>query len=156
MNSHSLRVSPEWLDAYNKRHNAKPRVSREVVDQTVRGVNALKKEEARARREALEARLLRDMRAIGLPAPTREFKFHPTRKYRFDFAWDAYKLAVECDGGTGRVLAHNSPKGYQYDCERDAEASILGWTVLRFTGNQIKNGSAVTFVERWMKARGFA
>ena len=65
----------------------------------------------------------------------REYKFHATRKWRFDFAWPYLKIAVECDGGQwlksgGR---HNTDK----DREKLNNAVLDGWLVLRFSGNQI-------------------
>ncbi len=33
------------------------------------------------------------------PAPKREFRFHPTRQWRFDFAWERERVAVELEGG---------------------------------------------------------
>lgn len=66
-----------------------------------------------------------------------EYRFHPTRKWRFDLAWPHKKIAVECDGmvwqaGGGR---HNT------DTDRDKMniAALMGWRVLRFSGNQIRS-----------------
>ena len=36
---------------------------------------------------------------LNLPAPVPEFRFHPERKWRFDFAWPEHKIAVEQEGG---------------------------------------------------------
>jgi very-short-patch-repair endonuclease len=65
--------------------------------------------------------------------PTPEFRFHPKRRWRFDFAWPAEKIAVECEGGTWSGGRHTRGKGYEGDCEKYNEAVILGWRVLRFT-----------------------
>lgn len=34
-----------------------------------------------------EETLLLQLRALKLPAPEREYRFHPGRRWRFDFAW---------------------------------------------------------------------
>lgn len=60
--------------------------------------------------------------------PVRELRFHPTRRWRFDFAWPDQKLAVEIDG-RGR---HQTVTGVRGDCEKHNEAVRLGWRVLRF------------------------
>ena len=39
------------------------------------------------------------LRVAGLPAPEREFVFHPLRKWRFDFAWPEQFVAAEVEGG---------------------------------------------------------
>jgi hypothetical protein len=41
------------------------------------------------------------LRAAGLPEPIREYRFAPSRRWRFDFAWPAAMLAVEVEGGAG-------------------------------------------------------
>ena len=64
----------------------------------------------------------------GVPAPVRELRFHPERRWRFDFAWPDIKLAVEIDG-RGR---HQTVVGVRNDCEKLNEALRLGWRVLRF------------------------
>lgn len=40
-----------------------------------------------------------DCRLRNLPAPVAEYRFHETRKWRFDHAWPDRKLALEIDGG---------------------------------------------------------
>ena len=71
----------------------------------------------------------------------REYKFHPTRRYRFDFVFEG-KIAVEIQG-FGR---HQRFIGYQNDCERQAEALMLGWRVLQVTPAQVKSGQALKWL----------
>jgi len=69
-----------------------------------------------------------------LPQPIREYRFHPVRKWRFDFAWPKIKLAVEIDGHTfdGSVPGnHARGKKYQNDCIKQNAAQLDGWAVLR-------------------------
>lgn len=84
---------------------------------------------------ALKAKLL------GLPDPERELKFHPTRKWRFDFAWPAVKIAVEIEGGnfSRGKSRHTTGKGYEQDCEKYNAAAALGWIVFRLTGDMVKD-----------------
>lgn len=58
----------------------------------------------------------------------REYRFHPTRKWRFDFAFPSQKLAIEIEG-FGR---HQTVTGYMTDLEKYNEATRLGWRMLRF------------------------
>lgn len=64
-----------------------------------------------------------------------EHKFHPTRKWRFDFAWVDLKIALECDGGTFKINGgrHNSDS----DREKLNNAALLGWRVVRFSTQQL-------------------
>lgn len=72
--------------------------------------------------------------ATGAPRPVREYRFHPVRKWRFDMAWPAVKLAVEIDG-RGR---HQTVVGVRRDTEKINEAIKLGWRVLRFPATDYK------------------
>lgn len=65
--------------------------------------------------------------------PVREFRFHPTRKWRFDYAIPVLKIAIECDGGVWTGGRHVSPQGYLKDMEKFNAAAELGWVVLKFT-----------------------
>ena len=46
----------------------------------------------------LEADLATQLRDSKIPAPRRNFRFHPKRMWRFDFAWPSKMLAVEVEG----------------------------------------------------------
>lgn len=76
------------------------------------------------------------------PLPTLEHRFCE-RRWRFDLAFIAQKVAVEIDGGTWTGGRHVRPKGFQNDMEKLNRASVLGWTVLRFTPDQIRSGVAL-------------
>ena len=78
----------------------------------------------------------------------REYVFHPTRKWRFDFAIPAYKLAIEVEGGIFSRGRHNTGKGMLADMEKYASAQVLGWTVLRVGGPHIKSGEAIEWTKQ--------
>lgn len=81
--------------------------------------------------------------------PQREYRFHPVRKWRFDFAWPTIKLALEIDGGTWAGKAsHASGSGIARDMEKINEAILLGWRVLRSTSGMVKSGEALNLVRR--------
>lgn len=85
-----------------------------------------------------------------LPMPETEYRFHPTRRWRFDFAWPAIKLAVEIDGGTWVKGRHVRGAGYARDCEKMNTAQLMGWTVFRFTSEQVRAGEAVGMIEQFI------
>jgi len=61
-----------------------------------------------------------------------EHIFHPTRKWRFDFANPELKIAVEQEGGVWIFGRHNRGKGFLSDLEKYNAATIMGWRVLRY------------------------
>lgn len=67
-----------------------------------------------------------------LPQPVREHRFHETRRWRFDLAWPALKLAAEFHGGVWIRGGHSRGKGQQKDFDKLNAAIALGWTVLQF------------------------
>ena len=100
---------------------------------------------------ALEDALAFQIRAVGLPKPEREFRFHPTRKWRFDFAWPRYNVAVEVEGGIYSAGRHTRGKGFERDCEKTNAAVVQGWRVLRVTAKHIKSGTAINQIEQALK-----
>jgi very-short-patch-repair endonuclease len=95
----------------------------------------------------LEVLLSFQIKAAALPEPEREYRFDPDRRWRFDFAWPAYKLAVECEGGTWVNGAHNRGEHFESDCEKYNAAALAGWHVLRLTVGMIKSGEALQAIE---------
>ncbi len=78
----------------------------------------------------------------GLPKPVAEYRFCE-RRWRFDWAWPDFKLAVEQEGGVWTHGRHTRSKGYMNDMTKYNRATVLGWTVLRFTPDQVRNGTAL-------------
>ena len=66
----------------------------------------------------------------------REYRFHPTRLWRFDFAFAYRKIAIEIEGGTWSGGRHTRGSGYAEDCLKYNEAAKLGWTILRYTSKK--------------------
>lgn len=118
------------------------------------------------------------LKALRLPEPTVEHRFHPKRKWRFDYAWPDLKVAVEKEGGAyarvvvcnhcgqkvGRTLKsgkyvyvreggrHNTGKGLENDMEKYNNAVLLGWRLFRFTPQQMDDGDAALFLEKVFSA----
>lgn len=114
----------------------------------------LKKARQAAARHSLEAAMLLSLRALKLTGGmTTQHAFHPTRKWRFDFAWPDAKLALEVDGGTFSGGRHTRGKGFEEDCIKLNEAAKLGWFVLRATGRLVKNASVAADVGIMLQQR---
>lgn len=95
----------------------------------------------------LEAIFALQLRATGLPAPVKQHKFHPKRKWLFDFAWPEWKIAVEIDGGTAIGGRHVRPAGFRADCEKINAAQLLGWAVYRGDSAMTKTGRLLATVQ---------
>lgn len=90
-----------------------------------------------------------------VPTPVAEFKFHPTRRWKFDFCWPAERVALEQEGGVwlkggGR---HTRGKGYLADLEKYNSAACMGYLVIRATPQQVQDGSAFVWVKRALEER---
>lgn len=80
---------------------------------------------------------------FGIPKPVEEYKFHPTRKWRFDFAWPGKLVAVEIEGGiwikgfSGHGGSHSLPSNIVRDMEKFNAAMLLGWRIFRFQPSEL-------------------
>ena len=70
---------------------------------------------------------------MGVPEPATEHRFHPKRKWRFDFAWPDVRLALEVEGGVWTGGRHTRGSGFLGDVEKYNAAAVMGWRVLRCT-----------------------
>lgn len=102
----------------------------------------------------LEELFLLHCRAEGIPAAKREWRFHATRMWRFDFAWPDLRVAVECEGGTFSNGRHTRGSAYREDCQKYNAAQLGGWLVLRYDMALIKSGDAVRQVKDALAIRG--
>lgn len=92
---------------------------------------------------------------LNWPGCVGEHRFHPVRKWRFDFAWPEQKVAVEIDGGTAlRLPSHTSIKGMERDREKSNQAALMGWTVLRYTTAMVRRGDIWIDLDEVFKTHG--
>jgi len=104
-----------------------------------------------AAQSELEAAFEQQLRAEGI-AYEREVCFHPTRKWRFDFIFpESRKLAVEVDGGTFSGGRHTRGVGYQGDCDKFNQATLLGWAVIHVTSKMLDDLTGLALVKEMLK-----
>jgi len=93
-----------------------------------------------------EETLALHLRAAGIHH-VREHKFHPARKWRFDFALPESRIAVEVEGGVWSKGRHTRGSGFMADCDKYNTAAAMGWYVFRFPTEQVKSGTAIQVIE---------
>ena len=98
---------------------------------------AFKKALAAQQKLQREAAFLHNLGALGVPTPTPEFLFHPSRKWRLDFAWPTHKLALEVEGGVWSGGKHGRGSGIVKDMEKSNGLACLGWRLLRVTPSEL-------------------
>jgi len=95
-----------------------------------------------------ENQLFEQIKNLGLKEPLREYHFHRTRKWRFDFAYPEEHLAFEVEGGIWSGGRHTRGAGFEGDCEKYNEAAVDGWRVLRFTPKMVMDTRAANCIQR--------
>lgn len=78
--------------------------------------------------------------------PKLEYKFHPSRNWRFDLAFPDLMLGIEIEGGIWTGGRHVRGQGYENDCIKYNSAIILGWNLLRFTPAMVRKGEALSII----------
>jgi hypothetical protein len=86
-------------------------------------------------------------RARDYPEPEAEFRFHPSRRWRWDVAWVDERVALEFQGGVWTGGRHVRGKGFTADCEKFATGAALGWRVLPVTPSQVADGSLFAWLD---------
>lgn len=90
-------------------------------------------------RQQLERAFETMLKTGGVTGWVREHQFHPSRKWRIDFAFPAAKLAVELDG-----LLYDGPGGHQTvdgicaDAEKAEALLVAGWRLYRVPGQWLR------------------
>ncbi len=77
----------------------------------------------------------------------REYLFHPTRKWRFDFAWPEMMIAVEIEGGIWNGGRHTRGLGFEKDCQKYLEAVMRGWKIIRATPSMVRSGQLLNAID---------
>jgi len=85
----------------------------------------------------LESRFLWLWQLAKGPPLEREFRFHPERRWRADFAYLPGRVLIEIEGGIYINGRHNRAAGFNADLEKYLEAGLAGWRVFRLGPDQI-------------------
>ena len=83
----------------------------------------------------------------------KEHRFHPIRKWRFDYAIPEFKIAIEIDGGVWTQGRHTRPQGYLNDMEKFNAAAAMGWVVLKFTPDSQLTAATLNIIRETINNR---
>lgn len=114
----------------------------------------LSREQAKAKRSALESALLLQLRAAGLTTGmVQEFRPFADTRHRFDFAWPHQdpRVCVEVEGGVYSGGRHTRGAGFTADAAKYNRAATQGWYVLRVTAEHIKSGQALAWIQQMVQ-----
>lgn len=78
----------------------------------------------------------------------KEFKFHPKRKWRFDYAIPEHKVALEVEGGVWTNGRHIRAQGFLGDMEKYNTATLMGWRVFRTTPDDLYKMSTINLLRQ--------
>lgn len=81
----------------------------------------------------------------------KEFRFHPVRRWRFDYAIPDHKIAIEVEGGVWTCGRHTRPKGFLGDMEKYNTATLLGWRVFRTTPKELLSKETLNLIKDCIK-----
>jgi very-short-patch-repair endonuclease len=108
------------------------------------GPDEFKKLAKQSARQRLEDAFLAAWEAFAgtrWPPPEREHKFHPERRWRFDFAWPQIGLAIEIQGGTFVGGRHSRGPAQHSEYDKHNAAVALGWRVLTFDAKHLSKAN---------------
>lgn len=127
----------------------------------------------RSKSESLHEKFAFACKVRRMPDPVTELQFAKEigRRWKFDFAWPQFMLAVELEGlvilpmyskptrdAQRRFVVmgrHASPDGIKEDMEKYNAAVFLGWHVLRFEQDAIKSDEAASTTFRVLHRLGW-
>ena len=78
----------------------------------------------------------------------KEHKFHPKRKWRFDYAIPEHKIALEVEGGVWTGGRHIRAQGFLGDMEKYNTATLMGWRVFRTTPDDLYKMATINLLRQ--------
>lgn len=98
-----------------------------------------------------EATLALHLKANKIPFE-REVCLVPGRKFRTDFLLREPRIAIEVEGGIWKFGRHQRALTFERDMIKYNAISSAGYTLLRFTTDQVKRGEAINHIMQTLDA----
>ncbi len=110
------------------------------------------KEIAKQKQNIVNTKFLHQIALITGYRPVMEYRFHPKRRWRIDFAIPELLIAIEVEGGrfkkttfvdrNGKIHTHtggrhNTAQGFKNDMEKYNELAAMGWLLVRTTPEEL-------------------
>jgi len=115
------------------------RTGAEWFERTTRSIHELPRVALNIENAMNEVELV--FRSLGLEYE-KEKRFHPVRRWRFDYFLPALNTAIEIEGGIFSGGRHTRGAGYSRDCEKYNQAQIMGFLVLRYPAHELRKSCA--------------
>lgn len=87
-----------------------------------------------------------------LPEPTPEYRFHPTRKWRIDYAFVDQRVALEVEGAVWTSGRHTRGSGFVKDMAKYNELARMGWRLVRITPKQLHDLATIELLTATLAA----
>ena len=104
-----------------------------------------------SKRTELEDELERQLILARIPYE-REYKAIEGRRFRWDFAFPSLRLLAEVQGGIWIKGGHSTGTGITRDCEKLNLATTNNWYCMSFTGDMVKSGQALGWIQEFIDA----
>lgn len=81
----------------------------------------------------------------------KEYRFHPIRRWRADYAILKHKILIEVEGGVWVYGRHNQASGFIKDMEKYNTATSMGWSILRVTPKELMTDNTLELIKETIK-----
>lgn len=75
-------------------------------------------------------------------------RFHPSRLWRWDYAWPEHRVALEVHGGLYTAGHHSRGASQEGDFEKTNAAAELGWRVLHCVPRKLTHAATLETIRR--------
>lgn len=76
----------------------------------------------------------------------KEFRFCPERRWRYDYAIPAHKIALEVEGGVWTNGRHTRAQGFLGDVEKYNWGTLMGWRIFRTTPSALYSADTLNLL----------
>ncbi len=80
-----------------------------------------------------------------------EFRFHPVRRWRADYALVDYRILIEVEGAVWIQGRHTRGSGFVKDIEKYNTATSMGYSILRVQPKDLMSSGLLDLIKETIK-----